>query len=59
MEKTALAAQKTELALIVFASEDMEKELEWFRYFQEKKTPVIPVVSKSDLRSDEENQEFA
>ena len=34
MEKTALAAQKTELALIVFASEDMEKELEWFRYFQ-------------------------
>ena len=59
MEKTALAAQKTELALIVFATEDMEKELEWFRYFQEKKTPVIPVVSKSDLRSDEENQEFA
>ena len=59
MEKTALAAQKTELALIVFASEDMEKELEWFRYFQEKKTPVIPVVSKSDLRSDKENQEFA
>ena len=59
MEKTALAAQKTELALILFASEDMEKELEWFRYFQEKKTPVIPVVSKSDLRSDEENQEFA
>ena len=59
MDKTALAAQKTELALIVFASEDMEKELEWFRYFQEKKTPVIPVVSKSDLRSDEENQEFA
>ena len=59
MEKTALAAQKTELALIVFASEDMEKELEWFRYFQEKNTPVIPVVSKSDLRSDEENQEFA
>lgn len=37
MEKTALAAQKTELALIVFASEDMEKELEWFRYFQEKR----------------------
>ena len=51
--------RKTELALIVFASEDMEKELEWFRYFQEKNTPVIPVVSKSDLRSDEENQEFA
>ena len=59
MEKTALAAQKTELALIVFASEDMEKELEWFRYFQEKKTPVIPVVSKSDLRSEKENQTFA
>ena len=34
MEKTALAAQKTELALILFASEDMETELEWFRYFQ-------------------------
>ena len=42
MEKTALAAQKTELALILFASEDMETELEWFRYFQGKKTPVIP-----------------
>lgn len=59
MEKTALAAQKTELALILFASEDMETELEWFRYFQGKKTPVIPVVSKSDLRSEKENQTFA
>ena len=59
MEKTALAAQKTELALILFASEDMETELEWFRYFQGKKTPVILVVSKSDLRSEKENQSFA
>lgn len=29
------------------------------RYFQGKKTPVIPVVSKSDLRSEKENQTFA
>lgn len=59
MEKTALAAQKTELALILFSSEEMEKELEWFHYFQEKKTPVIPVLSKSDLRSEQDNQKLA
>ena len=37
-EKTALAAQKTELALIAFASEDMERNWSGFRYFQEKDT---------------------
>ena len=42
MEKTALAAQKTELALILFASEDMETELEWFRYFSGKKDTGNP-----------------
>lgn len=37
MEKTALAAQKTELALIVFASEDMERNWSGFGIFRKKR----------------------
>ena len=54
MEKTALAAQKTELAVILFSDTEMGEELEWFSSFKKRNIPVIPVISKGDLRSKEE-----
>lgn len=54
MEKTRLAAEKTELAILLFSAEQekIREELAWFRYFTEKNTPVLPVVNKADLAED-------
>lgn len=50
LEKTRLAAEKTDLAVIVIAStaNSYNEELEWFDYFKKKGTPVLFVVNKSD-----------
>ena len=54
MEKARLAAQKTDAGIILFSGRDMKEELDWFRYFKEKNTPVIPVLSKADTYEQEE-----
>lgn len=68
VEKTRLAAEKTELAVILFAGEsvnhdlqgtseivfDLTEELRWYYFFKEKKTPVLLVVNKADIREDSE-----
>ena len=54
MEKTRLAAQKTDAGIILFSGRDMKEELDWFRYFKEKNTPVIPVLSKAETYEQEE-----
>lgn len=54
IEKTELAAQKTDLAIILFCEEEMSQELKWYRYFKEKNTPVVPVLNKTDLYTQEE-----
>ena len=59
IEKTELAAQKTDLAIILFCEEEMSQELKWYRYFKEKNTPVIPVLSKTDLYTQEEKEKLA
>lgn len=48
VEKTKIAAEKTDIAVILFDGEDWNSELEWFRYFQDRKTPVLCVLSKTD-----------
>ncbi len=48
MEKTMLAAEKTEIAVLLFDGEEMEEELSWYRFFQKKKIPVVLVVSRWD-----------
>lgn len=60
MEKTRLAAGKTDLALLVISPQDslpeegmsfseaFPKEQAWLRIFREKKTPVLFVVTKAD-----------
>lgn len=52
MEKTKLAAEKTELAVILLADEDIAKELEWYQLFKEKNIPVLFLISKSDERTE-------
>ena len=59
IEKTELAAQKTDLAIILFCEEEMSQELKWYRYFKEKNTPVVPVLNKTDLYTQEENEKLA
>ena len=59
IEKTELAAQKTDLAIILFCEEEMSQELKWYRYFKEKNTPVVPVLNKTDLYTQEEKEELA
>lgn len=56
IEKTELAAQKTELAIILFCEEEMKQEMEWYHYFKEKNTPVIPILSKTDLYMPEQRE---
>lgn len=55
VEKTRLAAEKTELAVIVVSGEDERKadllqEYEWYHFFREKNTPVLFIISKADIR---------
>ena len=59
IEKTELAAQKTDLAIILFCEEEMSQELKWYRYFKEKNTPVISVLNKTDLYTQEEKEKIA
>lgn len=53
VERTKLAADKTDLAVIVFAADegkaDLQEELKWYQFFKEKHTPVLLVINKTDL----------
>lgn len=49
MEKTRLAAEKTELGIILFAGEEMEEEMHWYRFLKERNVPVLLVVNKADI----------
>ena len=48
VEKTKLAMEKTDVALIVCSEEDIAQELEWARAFKEHKAAVIMVINKID-----------
>lgn len=56
-EKTLLAAEKSDIAIIVAAGneslETIESELKWDKYFKEKNTPVLYVVNKTDQYPEE------
>lgn len=60
VEKTRLAAEKTELAVILVSGEktpdlaafDLTEELHWYHFFKERKTPVLFLVNKADIRTD-------
>lgn len=58
IEKTKLAAEKSDVAIIVISSENDDfdslnnAEFVWYKYFKEKNTPVIFVINKFDLKAD-------
>ena len=54
VEKTKKAAEKTDVAVILFSDSDIKKELEWFEYFNKRGTPVLLVISKADTMSNDE-----
>lgn len=48
MEKTKLAAEKTDIAILLFSEEnggEIEEELKWYHFFKEKKVPVLPIFN--------------
>jgi len=51
VQKTQEALQRTDIALLLF-SEASAQELSWLEQLKAKKIPVIPVINKSDVRSD-------
>lgn len=54
VEKTRLAAEKTDVAVIVFSDMNIEQELFWYNSFKSKKTPVIAVINKADIIDDKD-----
>lgn len=59
VEKTRLAAEKSDIGVILFDNMDIDAELEWLALFREKNTPALSVITKSDSRSFEEMQQLA
>ena len=57
-EAARRAAEKTDLAVILFTGEEMERELTWVKHFRERKVPVVPVVSRCDELEEDERREL-
>ena len=55
VEKTEKAAEKTDIAVLLFFGEEYQAELEWFHYFKEKHTPTLCVLSKADTLTDSDS----
>lgn len=48
VEKTEKASEKIEIALVLFSSEEMEQEIQWYKRFKAQKTPALAVINKID-----------
>lgn len=48
MEKTRVAMDKTDIALIVCSDDRIEQEIEWMKEFKTRNTPVIMIINKID-----------
>ena len=46
VDKTAQAVEKTDLAILLFHSEDISLELQWYQRLRQQDTPVLCVVSR-------------
>ena len=49
VEKTKKAAEKANIAVIAIADDEMSEEIKWYNFFKEKKTPVLIVITKTDV----------
>jgi [FeFe] hydrogenase H-cluster maturation GTPase HydF len=48
VDKTRVAMEKTDIALVLFTEEDISLELEWINEFRTRNTPVISLINKID-----------
>lgn len=48
VDKTRVAMEKTDIALVLFTEEDISFELEWINEFRTRNTPVVPLINKID-----------
>ena len=58
VEKTRLAAEKTDIAVVIVSGDDLSKEKEWYEYFKTRKTPVLVCISKSDTLKNKDEYEI-
>ncbi len=49
VEKTKKAAEKANIAIIAIADSEMSEEIKWCNFFKERKTPVLIVITKTDV----------
>jgi [FeFe] hydrogenase H-cluster maturation GTPase HydF len=49
VEKTKLARDKADIAVIVIADDDIEEEINWIKFFKNKNTPVLILINKTDV----------
>jgi [FeFe] hydrogenase H-cluster maturation GTPase HydF len=49
VEKTKNAMGKTDIAIVVFSDNKIDRELGWIEELKRRKTPIIAVVNKSDI----------
>lgn len=54
INKTEAAADKTDIAVLLFSGCDMDDEIKWYKRFKETKTPVVCVVSRTDILENSE-----
>lgn len=52
VDKTRQAAKATDIALVLFADEEMEQELHWLKHFRQQEIPAIAVLSRMDERGE-------
>lgn len=50
--KTKQAADKTDIALIVFGQSDITEEIAWVKKLQANKTPIVAIINKADILAD-------
>lgn len=48
IDKTKKASEKIDIAIILFNDENIEQELAWYNYFNDKHIPTVFVISKID-----------
>ena len=59
VEKTKKAFEKVDIALLLFSSEEMELEVQWYKKLKEKKIPTLAIINKIDILKEEEQGKIA
>jgi [FeFe] hydrogenase H-cluster maturation GTPase HydF len=49
VDKTKLALDKTDIALLIISDDEIEEELSWIDTLKERDIPIIPIINKADI----------